>query len=1121
METESSKINSQSNQSTKDIDLFFANGLYNSCEATDALIKSIEDSQNEALANKTLALYQRHYSTLERPWDHVTFMYGLGLIYMHFNAYNWAVKAFREAIYVQPNFARSRDVHTRLGLIFKATGRFKLSEKHFKLAINDKRFRSGTSSDLELRFHLAHLLEVQGKMNQAREAYEKLLQENDLPYQLSANINRQLGWMFFYADTDSSSKSNNHDKQSMFNNSYPPSNSRIEAALNHLNISYKASSEAKTSYFLGRCFTNIGRFQDAFAAYRSVIDRDESTADTWCSIGVLYHRQNQPTDALQAYIRSVQFNKRHKIAWINLGILYENHNQFHDALKCYQHALRSTPNEIDNSLQSRVDYIQKQVAEVESFFCNGSKQKLSSDKLLSLEELWNLESKISSGNSVTNPSKNSKVANHSVKTTSTNHTSSILLQPSPKQSEDRSYACQMRNGSDHIFEVKHTNSKPNENSANNNVILLRDSSDTLQIEANQNCLSSNSHHQGITNGVLNSLSTDVSNDNNHYQRSSQQDSKDFCLSQALTNGASKDSGISSNSSTSADCTSIPSHANLNAKSHMCAEQVIEAHRNSPRPKKVDINLLHDDSRPPCKFPQCPPYPPLPNDKLLPSPPSIFLETKKDLTTKKLQEYCQSNPISIVRNIASVLKLDLGLFSTKTLVESNPDHQVEVSSHIYRTTGDISDDCDRNLWICERHCSSSTISNYASYQVSTFRDSIQEERETKMFGNKSSLMKEPETDSNESISTHAKRLNLNIQSTSQINNDSRSSNNQYCRGSTSKKIKREQPKVKFVKSADDIDLSDDKKWRSQLNELNKLPHFIKCVSASNMLTHVGSAIPKINTILMSMHVPGCRILGNRTPNHFCPVNINIGPGDYEWCAISGEYCNILTRLCNKNGFEIESPDWWPKMSDLQKHNIPIYRFSQRPGDLVWVNSGTFYWVQANGWCNNIHWNVGPLCAKQYRYSSESFELNKLIYRKSDVPMVQLTWNIVININLIVDDELFLAITDVLRKSLRYCLLVQDLVDELGQSVHQLEGNPGPRTARFCSLCEVEVFNFHFIKRSDGCQHCIECARKSNTTLAEFDIRQEYNLNYLMKLHDDFIETKKKFKARQQNHTKSGS
>ena len=52
-----------------------------------------------------------------------------------------------------------------------------------------------------------------------------------------------------------------------------------------------------------------------------------------------------------------------------------------------------------------------------------------------------------------------------------------------------------------------------------------------------------------------------------------------------------------------------------------------------------------------------------------------------------------------------------------------------------------------------------------------------------------------------------------------------------------------------------------------------------------------------------------------------------------------------------------------MDDLYASNIPVYRFVQRPGDLVWINAGTVHWVQATGWCNNIAWNVGPLTGKR--------------------------------------------------------------------------------------------------------------------------------------------------------------
>lgn len=56
-------------------------------------------------------------------------------------------------------------------------------------------------------------------------------------------------------------------------------------------------------------------------------------------------------------------------------------------------------------------------------------------------------------------------------------------------------------------------------------------------------------------------------------------------------------------------------------------------------------------------------------------------------------------------------------------------------------------------------------------------------------------------------------------------------------------------------------------------------------------------------------------------------------------------------------------WWPNLEDLYEADVPVYRFIQRPGDLVWLNAGTVHWVQAIGWCNNIAWNVGPLTGEQ--------------------------------------------------------------------------------------------------------------------------------------------------------------
>ncbi len=60
-----------------------------------------------------------------------------------------------------------------------------------------------------------------------------------------------------------------------------------------------------------------------------------------------------------------------------------------------------------------------------------------------------------------------------------------------------------------------------------------------------------------------------------------------------------------------------------------------------------------------------------------------METKDDAYSPALAEYCKSpnQPITVIRGLAAALKLDLGLFSTKTLVETHGDHPVEVRTQV--------------------------------------------------------------------------------------------------------------------------------------------------------------------------------------------------------------------------------------------------------------------------------------------------------------------------------------------------------------------------------------------------------------------------------------------------------
>lgn len=137
---------------------------------------------------------------------------------------------------------------------------------------------------------------------------------------------------------------------------------------------------------------------------------------------------------------------------------------------------------------------------------------------------------------------------------------------------------------------------------------------------------------------------------------------------------------------------------------------------------VHCTILQVNAPPPSP-PDCPPQK-LTRDQLLPPTPSVHLENKKHAFSPQLQEFCLKHPIAVVRGLAGVLKLDLGLFSTKTLVEANPDHSVEVRTQVHQSPDENWDTSQgKRVWACISHRSHTTIAKYAQYQASSFQDSL--------------------------------------------------------------------------------------------------------------------------------------------------------------------------------------------------------------------------------------------------------------------------------------------------------------------------------------------------------------------------------------------------------------
>lgn len=595
----------------------------------------------------------------------------------------------------------------------------------------------------EINFHIAHIYELQGKHKLAKESYENLLSEAVTTISLKGEIYKQLGWMYQTVE----SLGEKQDRQ----------NKAVEL----LNNAIKSdSSSGQSMYFLGRCYASLGKVHDAFIAYRNSVDKTEANADTWCSIGVLYQQQSQPMDALQAYICSVQLDKSHSSAWTNLGILYESCSQPQDALKCYLHASR-VKGSLSSSLSDRIKFLQTQLANA---------PPAHTTKLPCIEDAWNIpiSQELASRQKAIRAASESEDAGHKKPRLESDSLPFLsphelqlmqMLQSLPSPTSQQSSMLSQLQTRYHLMSEAKKRSASSQFAQSDTLIPLSGHSDPSEPrnQIPQNPAISNSApnvtsarvHQlpkadlfshsslfpSIIDGIIypkNSaaaLAEDLiagfglQNSRGLFDHSASQ--KETSTSHATATQSDGPKGGTVSRCRRGSSASLIRSAPVAPE--LTSDQVLESVRGLGATGRIDSNILYDDGRPP--EPPDAPYPPLAKDKLLPPTPSVFLESKKEAFSLQFQEFCLAHPIAVVRGLANVLKLDLGLFSTKTLVEANPDHLIEVRTQMLQPSDENWDSEKRNLvWRCESHRSHTTIARYAQYQASSFQESLKEEQE---------------------------------------------------------------------------------------------------------------------------------------------------------------------------------------------------------------------------------------------------------------------------------------------------------------------------------------------------------------------------------------------------------
>jgi len=497
---------------------------------------------------------------------------------------------------------------------------------------------------------------------------------------------------------------------------------------------------------------------------------------------------------------------------------------------------------------------------------------------------------------------------------------------------------------------------------------------------------------------------------------------------------------------------------------MSASEIIaECQRVGPGSGPISTSMLPEGTPTPMPKRRTE-LPKLSAEQLLPPTPCVHVKSKQEAFSPHLLDWCLQRPITVIRGLAQSCDIDLSLYTTKSLTLAHPHHPVEIRTQLEQQSDENwAPDLKEQVWYCTSSRSHTTISKYAEYVATSFKEAKDN------LGGRFSV--NPPMDLKETPDG--------------------------------------MPDRRTIKFGTNCDLSDEKKWKPQIQELMKLPSWLRVVSAGNMLSHIGHQILGMNTIQLYMKVPRARTPGHQENNNFAAVNMNIGPGDSEWFGVPDEYWGALQELCEKNNVDYLHGSWWPRMDDLRELGIPCYRFMQRPGELVWVNVGCVHWVQASGWCNNVAWNTGPLTHRQYKTAMDRYEWNKLQRYQSIVAMVYLTWNMAQNIR-VSDTNLFIAMKTTMMRSIRQSVLMKQYALENDIPV-RFHGHGPNEPVNYCMVCEEEVFNIFFVKEAEKKHvvHCLRCARQLNKVLTGWICLVEYDIEHLCTIFDQFTmgDTKK--------------
>ncbi|CZR14612.1 JmjC domain-containing protein [Caenorhabditis elegans] len=1005
-----------------------------------------------------LELYQEVLSHHPDLFSHDPSMYfGLGLVYLHFKQWKPAIEAFTRLLYSFPTGMIALQAKVRLGVCYMELEDYNRCINLFKLAVNDSD-ESVFMPKFTIKYNIALSHENNDELEIAESEYENLIteltqhisflqsksnvdqQQVDLLISVKAACLRQIGWISYRRSYKDDANRLDHLKK---------------AQENLISAHDTDPRDGQSYYYLGRVYgEHEPSAHDAFVNYRFSIDKKEQNADTWCSIGALYQRQNQPIDALQAFICAIELNSTHSAAWTDLGELYEKNAQYQDALECFKNAMLNNP-VAPEPIKARVQFLEKELSmPVPARPSNHASSSTFETVIPSLKEAYEQPIPLELRNRQ-DAAYADREAQYDNAFWDLWEDFRTMEHEKPEDMEwDVTYPRPMEDLEIQVMQLLRANEPALVKAEREVLECLETSEAVFKAKVIEYVIPEAVREMPrVTEEMIQNL-----RDHGHLLESPRCYSFPF-LPKISFNDLPDSFSLLSELYVSMDISAqeIMQMVHRRTQPNSTYLPVFEEFAKLPEPPRGPVKPIVTDEDVRTALERSEKHP------LILKTPILTVDNRKEAQSLELQRFLDGSTISCIRGLTGCLRLDLSLFSTKAVAEIDGNQEIEIRTQYQLPPETNCDHASQQTWQCVSDPSYTTVNKYAEYQSESFKHTLKGE---------------------------AEKIKKNVGGT---------------RGPSPKRMKlykraSSPPKhLKSIKYGTNIDLSDDTKWGKQINELSKLPAFCRLIAGSNMLSHLGHQVHGMNTVKLFMKVPGCRTPAHQDSNHMASININIGPGDCEWFAVPYEYWGKMHKLCEKNGVDLLTGTFWPIIDDLLDAGIPVHRFTQKAGDMVYVSGGAIHWVQASGWCNNISWNVAPLNFQQLSISLLSYEYNKLRRFKSEVPMQLMCWQVAKNVKF-TNQLIYNTCKGVLIRSLAFLRMVADYIVSQKKTIKAHTRTSGEQS-HFCMTCECEVFCILFVKDIGGkfTVFCVYCAKSQG--IEGFIALQQFSFTDLYSIYDN--------------------